>query len=305
VNYGPGGRSPGNGAAAGQGPALAAGYVATAGAAAGAASGTAVAGSNGRGAGLAVLPNGTRLANRAHTSAGSPAAPVAPGSAPPAAASAGNSGASPVTAWSLLVIAVVAVGVAFSIVAPIIGTAIALIVLLALRAASTTGRQVGRRRSADGPRPSDPAVAVALYPVALIRSLLGLLLLAPIAILGFCIAVAVTIIVVPVHPLPEGVALGAGALVALVGLGPGSSGSRMALAGVFSAVSRTTAQRAVAYVGVLALVAWAGLTAWSRSTPAYWPIASLHSQLVHLPTIRTMVTDARQSLLGIVHHLGL
>ena len=43
----------------------------------------------------------------------------------------------------------------------------------------------------------------------------------------------------------------------------------------------------------------------SYPQPAYWPIASLHDQLVHLPTIRMMVTDARNSLLGIFHHLGL
>ncbi len=305
VNYGAGGLAAGNGVAPGQGNRASAGYLATAGAGIGPAGALAVAGANGQAAGVAALPAGTRLANGSQAAAGGKAPPIAPGSALSAASTADAAGAGSVSGWSPLVIAAVAVGVAFSVVAPILGTVISLIVLIGLRAASTTARQLYRRRSGDGPRPSDPAVAVALYPLALLRSLLGLVLLSPIAILGFCIAVAVTIIVMPVHPLPEGVALGAGALVALVGLGPGSSGSRTALASIFHAVSRTTAQRVIAYVGVLALAGWAVLTAWTRSTPAYFPIASLHDQLVHVPTIRMMVTDARNSLLAIAHHIGL
>jgi serine/threonine protein kinase len=301
VTYGSGG----NGGAPGAGAFSAAGYAATAGAAG--TGSAAVAGAQvARGGALpagsgaaaqAALPGGAGLANGA--------AAAVPGSARPAVPSAGAPAAGSATAWSPLVFAMVAVAVAFSIAAPILGTAISLIVLIALRAASTTARQLYRRRSGDGPRPSDPAVAVALYPLALLRSLFGLLLLSPIAVLGFCVAVAITIIVVPVHPLPEGVALGAGALVALVGLGPGSSGSRIALASVFNAVSRTRTQRVVAYAGVLALAIWAVLTAWSQPTPAYFPVASLHDQLVHLPTIRMMVTDARNSLLAIARHLGL
>jgi hypothetical protein len=211
-----------------------------------------------------------------------------------------------VSAWSPLVFAVVALGVAVAIMAPVIGTGIALAVLVALRAASTTVRQMGRRRSDDGRRRSDPVVAAALFPLALLRSLLGLLLLAPVALLGASVAVAATIIAVPVHPLPQGVALGAGVLVAIVGLGPGSGGSRTLLARLFGLVTRSPGQRAIAYAGVLALAGWASLTALSSwQTPAYWPVTSLHDQLAHLPTLRTVLTDVRQNLLRLARHLGL
>jgi hypothetical protein len=233
-------------------------------------------------------------------------AAVGRGREPDAAGKASRSQAAPVSAWSPLVIAAVAVAAAASVMAPIIGTALALAVLTALRAVATTSRRMTRRRSADGPRPSDPVVAAAFYPVALVRSLFGLVLTAPVALLGLCIAAAITIVAVPVHPLPQALAFGAGALVALVGLGPGSAGSRMVLANAFTAITRRPGTRIIAYVGVTAIAAWAGLHAWSQSqAPAYWPVASLHAQLAHLPGIRSTLTDVRQSLLGFARHIGL
>jgi hypothetical protein len=232
------------------------------------------------------------------------AAPRADG--PDAAGRADRSRAAPVSAWSPLVIAVIAVAAAASVMAPIFGTALALALLTALRAVAATSRRMTRRRSSDGPRPSDPVVAAAFYPLALVRSLFGLILMSPVALLGLCIAAAVTIVLVPVHPLPEALAFGAGALVALIGLGPGSAGSRMVLANAFTSVTRSPASRIIAYVGVIAIAAWAGLHAWSQSqAPAYWPVTSLHAQLAHLPGIRSTLTDVRQSLLRLAHHIGL
>ena len=49
-------------------------------------------------------------------------------------------------------IGTVAMAVSIAVMAPIVGTGIALAVLVALRAASITGRQVARRRAADGGR---------------------------------------------------------------------------------------------------------------------------------------------------------
>ncbi len=212
----------------------------------------------------------------------------------------------PVSAWSPLVVATVAMIVAVSVMAPIIGTAIALGVLVALRAVATTGRQLARRRAADGGRGGLTLLAVALYPLAALRAAFGLLLVAPVALLAFCVAAAAAIIAIPVHPLPQAVALGAGALVSVVGLGPGSSGSRSALASLYTAAARSASLLAVAYVGVLAIAVWAGLTAWYQSpAPAYWPINSVHNQLLHLPTIHTLLTDVRQNLLRLAHQIGL
>jgi hypothetical protein len=204
------------------------------------------------------------------------------------------------------VIATVAMAVAISVMAPIIGTAISLVMLVALRAASITARQLANRRAADGRRASGPLLAVALYPLAALRALFGLLLSAPVAALAFCVAAAATIIVVPVHPLAQAVAFGAGALVAVVGLGPGSSNSRKALASVYTSAARSASLLTIAYVGVIAIAVWAGFTAWYQSpAPAYWPVNSLHAQLLHFPTIRTMLTDVRQNLLSLARQVGL
>ena len=212
----------------------------------------------------------------------------------------------PVSPWSPLVIATVAMVVAISVMAPIIGTGLALAVLVALRAVTITSQQLERRRAADGSRAGLSVLAVALYPVAALRAVLGLLLAAPVALLAFCVTVAFTIIAVPLHPLPQAVALGAGAFVAVVGIGPGSSASRTALARLYTSAARSTSLLAIAYVGVIAVAAWAAVTAWYQSpAPAYWPISSLHDQLLHLPTVRTMLTDVRQNLLRLAHQIGL
>ena len=202
-------------------------------------------------------------------------------------------------------IATVAMVVAVSVMAPIIGTALALAVLVALRAVTITSRHLEKRR-AEGGRSSRSVLAVAFYPLAALRATLSLLMVAPVAVLAFCVTVAVTIIAVPVHPLPQAVAFGAGALVAIVGLGPGSAGSRTALARLYTSAARSTSLLAVAYVGVIAVAIWAAVTAWYQSpAPAYWPVSNLHDQLLHLPTIRTMLNDVRQNLLSLAHHIGL
>jgi len=145
---------------------------------------------------------------------------------------------------------------------------------------------------------------MAFFPLAVLRSLISLVLLAPVAVLGFGVAAAITIIAVPVHPLPSAVAFGAGALVAIIGLGPGSGGSRATLARVFGSVGRTPSRLAVAYVGVLALAATASLTAVAQPA-AYWPAASLHAQLLHLPTVHSILFDVRLNLLRLAHRFGL
>ena len=78
------------------------------------------------------------------------------------------------------------------------------------------------------------------------------------------------------------------------------------MAGLFTAAARSASLRAVAYVGVVAVAIWAGLTAWYQSpAPAFWPVSNLHHQLVHLPTIRSVLNNVRQTLLSLVHQIGL
>ena len=289
-----GGAWPGAAAGGGQGPGR---------------SGAATLGPSGPGA---AGPDGTMLAP-VPLPAGAGQAPAGPGRpgtwaggagpgqdaiVPPAAAP------RPVTAWSPLVLAVIAMLVAASVLAPLAGTAAALAVLVAVRAAGITARQLARRRDGETSRAGRAVVGVALYPLALVRSLIRTALLAPVAALAFAIAAGATVVVMASHPLPHAVALGAGALVAVVGLGPGSAGSRRALAGAFTAVARTRAQRAVAYAGMAALAAWAITTAWYLPSD-YWPIGNPHAQLIHLPTVRSVLTGIRLSLLRLAHRFGL
>ena len=261
------------------------------------------------GAGLAggAAPAGTPMAPGGPGAGHDPAVP-SPGALWPGGRPDGAAGRTvgPVSPWSPLVIATVAMAVAISVMAPIIGTAISLAVLVALRAATITARQLSKRRAADGRRASNPLLAVALYPVAAVRALIGLLLSAPVAVLAFCVAAGVAIILIPVHPLPQAVAFGAGALVAVVGLGPGSSTGRQALASAYTSAARSATLLTIAYAGVLAIAVWAGLTAWYQSpAPAYWPVNGLHSQLLHFPTIRAMLTDVRHNLLSLARQIGL
>jgi serine/threonine protein kinase len=210
-----------------------------------------------------------------------------------------------VSSWSPLVIASVGIVAAASIMAPLIGTAIGLILFIVLRAMATTRRGLSRR-AGGGARTGFSFAALVLFPVSVVRALIGVVLLSPVALLGCCVAMAATIIAVPVHPLPQALAFGAGTLVAIVGLGPGSSGSREVLAGMYSAATKTSSRRAVVLVSVLGVCTWAGITAWNRApSPAYWPVAGLHAQLEHLTTLRHALADVRQSLLKLVHQIGL
>jgi predicted Ser/Thr protein kinase len=232
---------------------------------------------------------------------------TAPGPVQPLPAIAGRQAesAGPVSAWSPLVLASVAVLVAVSLIAPVVGTAISLGVLVALRAAGITGRQLAKRRAGGTGRPAGSVVAVALYPLALLRAAAVLIALLPVALLGAAIAAAVTVVAVPAHPLPRAVALAAGTLVAVAGCGPGSSSSRTALARFFTAAGGgSTSRVAVVYFGVLAVTVWAVVTAW-QVPAAYWPVGNPHLELLHLPTVHSLLTDIRQSLLRLAHRYGL
>ena len=207
----------------------------------------------------------------------------------------------PISPWSLLVIGTVVMAASIAVMAPIIGTGIALAVLVALRAVSVTTRHVTRRRAAEGGRTTTGLLAVAFYPIALVRALLGLILTAPVALLAFCVAVVITIIAVPVHPLPQAVAFGAGALVAMVGVGPGSFNSRKALASIYTTAVRNTALLVIAYAGLLAVALWLALNAWNQApAAAFWPATGLHAQLAHVPTLHGLLRSIRHNLLSLL-----
>jgi hypothetical protein len=227
---------------------------------------------------------------------------------PPAGAAVRSAGrdAAPISPWSPLVIASILVVVSVSVIAPIVGTGAALVLLILLRAGASTSRRLARRAEAGAGRAGAAFTSLVLFPLALLRALIGIVLLSPVALLGASVAAAATIIAVPDHPLPQALAFAAGTLIAIVGLGPGSSGSRQVLAGFYSSATRSPGLRVVAYVGVLSVCAWTMITAWNQAPAAlYWPETGLHAQLENLPTLHTLLTDVRQNLLNLAHHFSL
>ncbi len=95
-------------------------------------------------------------------------------------------------------LATMAALIALSVLLPVAGALVALIVLVLLRAADVTSRWLARRRSAQGPRRSDLVSMTAFYPWAVVRSVLSFLLLAPLALL--CAVAAATAAVLVAGP---------------------------------------------------------------------------------------------------------
>ena len=199
----------------------------------------------------------------------------------------------------LLAVAAVAVAVSVSVLLPIAGMLAALAGLLALRAASHTGGSLARRRSARGSRATDPVIAAVVFPGALLRSALRMVLLAPLAALVGGIVAAIAIVTVRTDPLPLAGAYAAGAIVAFYGLGPGSSGSRRPLVRFFNGLGRTPVSAVIVFVG-MAAVAIGAIAAAASHPPFYWPFGNLSVQLKQLPTLHGLVHDGRVVILRVV-----
>jgi hypothetical protein len=207
-----------------------------------------------------------------------PPPPPARGPAPPAKASPFARPASPSartakSRWApAMVAATMLVAVGLSVVLPVVGALSALALIVLLRA----GELTHERRSVRGGRPRDRVLLVALSPWYLVRSALGCLLLAPIAIS-------------PGHHLPRAVAAAAGTLVAFYGFGPGSARPRRQLSRLFAAVATGRAVQAVALAGMTAL-ALATLAAAASWPSLYWPAGApggvWHFGLAHVGPIR-------------------
>ncbi|HEY1616379.1 MAG TPA: serine/threonine-protein kinase, partial [Streptosporangiaceae bacterium] len=110
-----------------------------------------------------------------------------------------------------LVLAVVAALIALAVLLPVAGSIIALLVLTALRAAdlTSTWRRRGARASGAGgaggagAASASTAAGLAYYPVALLRSLIHLVLMLPLALLMAATAAALTFLSAPGHPIPR------------------------------------------------------------------------------------------------------
>jgi hypothetical protein len=200
-----------------------------------------------------------------HAGNGSPAQP--PAGARPAAAQ--RAAASP-RGHTVAVAAAMLVLAGLSVILPVAGSVTALTLIILLRAGELAAERATARRSARGPRASDPVLTAAAFPWYLVRALLGSAVLLPFALAAAVIAGGVTILAVPGHPLPRAIGVAAGMFVAFYGLGPGSARPRRQLRRIFATcVSTRLVQAAVVIgMGALALATLAAAASWPS---LYWP----------------------------------
>jgi serine/threonine kinase PknH len=188
----------------------------------------------------------------------------------------------------LLGLAVMVIAISVSVLLPIAGMLSSLAAITLLRAADRAQSALTVRRSVRGASAADALVVVVTAPWAVARSLLTLVLLAPVA-LAVAAAVAITtLVMVRANSLSLAGAYAAGAVAGFYGIGPGSGGPRRQVNRMASAVARTRASSAVAAFVMFALAAAAAAAAASQP-PLYWPMIS--GLLPHLPHLSNHLSD--------------
>jgi hypothetical protein len=204
---------------------------------------------------------------------GGPAGIGPAGAAPPAGPAAGRRGqsAGSDTARVLLVLATMVGLISVSMLLPVAGAAAVLILLILLRSADVVTARRARRSTG-------VAAAAAFFPLAVIRSVIRFVLLAPLALLCAAGAAAVAVLASGSTALPKAGAFAAGALVACYCLGPGSAPCRRPLSRVYGRMT-TSAFGAVASLAAIAALAGVAVIAAAALAPGYWPAAHLGQQL--------------------------
>jgi hypothetical protein len=219
-----------------------------------------------------------------------PRGPVQPAAKNPFAPRPPRANAAKKARWpSAMVAATLVVGVAISVVLPVVGALGVLALIVALRAGDLAQQRAVQRRSVRGARRGDQVLVAAMFPWYLVRSLLSCLLLAPFALAAGVVVGGVAIAIAPGHHLPRAVAVAIGAIVAFYGFGPGSARPRRQLNRLFGAVATNRAVQAVALAGMtaLALAAIAAAVSWPS---LYWPAGApggvWHFGMAHVGPIR-------------------
>jgi hypothetical protein len=270
--------------------------------------------------------NGTRLLNGTHVNGGPPlpyrgpteaAADVAdllppvdyrpdrarvPQALAPSANGKAADAAPPVAGYGLVSLAFGVIAVALSIILPVAGTLLALIVITLLRAADRAQSALAVRRSLRGPRPSDIFIVIVTAPWTVARAALGTILLAPLALPAAAAAAAASVVVLHADTLPKAGGWAAGAAVAWYCVGPGSRRPRRQLRRITGSVVRSRAAMVVAIISTWALAAAAVSLAPSQP-PLVWPAASW--MLPHLPSLGGTLHSVQERLLrstvGVLH----
>jgi Protein kinase domain len=255
-----------------------------------------------RPAGAGTLAPGPYPAGPYAARPGTPAGAV-PGQGPAPYGAGQAAGASQHPARLPLVLATVVGFVAVSVLMPIAGAAIVLLLLILLRSADVT--TVWRSR-----HPTSVGAAVAYFPWAVFRSVVRFILLAPLALLCAGGAAVIAVLADGSSVLPKAGGWAAGALIACYCLGPGSAACRRPLSRFYGSITRSALAAMAGFAG-LATVAAVAVAAAAALTPGYWPAAHLgqelqtaslgHSFLGQLPSNLTRV--GRQFLNWAGHRL--
>ncbi|MGD0556296.1 MAG: serine/threonine-protein kinase [Streptosporangiaceae bacterium] len=189
--------------------------------------------------------------------------------------------------------AIVVIAVALSVLLPVAGTILALVVITLLRAADYASSALVLRRSSRGVRPSDVIVMVVSAPWTMVRALLTTVMLAPIAFFVGVAAAIASVIVLRTHTLAGAGAWAAGAVVAMYCAGPGSKRPRRQLGRVVGTMVRSKGVFTVAVIATWALAAAVVLQATSQP-PLYWPADTV--MMPHIPSLGTELTHVVHSI---------
>jgi protein kinase-like protein len=202
--------------------------------------------------------------------------------------------APPVAGLGLVSLAFGAIVVALSVVLPVAGTLLALIVITLLKAADRAQSALAVRRSVRGPRPSDIIIVIVSAPWTVARAALGTILLAPLALPVAATAAAASVVILHADTLPKAGGWAAGAAVAWYCIGPGSRRPRRQLRRITGSVVRSRAAMIVAIISAWALAAAAISSAFSQP-PLVWPATSW--MLPHLPSLGGTLHSVQKGLL--------
>jgi hypothetical protein len=183
-------------------------------------------------------------------------------------------------------LALIVAAVALTVLLPVAGLIISLVVITLLRAADRASSALTVRRSARGPSVTDVVFGVLTAPWAIVRSLLTTVLVAPLAAVVAGAVFVATMVATSADSVLLASSYAAGAAVALYGLGPGSAGPRREVTRIVRAVARTPASAIIAALIMYCLAAAVVAEAVSQP-PIYWP--NLSSWLPHLPNVNTLL----------------
>jgi hypothetical protein len=186
--------------------------------------------------------------------------------------------------------------VALTLVLPVAGLIVALAVITLARAADRATSALAMRRSARGPRASDPLVVAATTPLSVARALLTEALMAPLAFGAAAVVYVITLVLGGTGKLPQAGSCAAAAVVAWYGLGPGSAKPRRQLNRMVSPLARTSLSSAVTALAAWALAAAVVIFALAQRAPVYWPLTTPHLPSLHgWPLIGSYVHGALNS----------